>query len=179
MLKGSGRSISGLHLRDVLAAVDAKCPGLIEKFGGHAMAAGLSLPRSGLDRFSEAFDAQCRAVLSADDLDEVIETDGELVSTELGLGTAYALEQAGPWGQGFPEPLFEGCFAVLSMTPVGADGRHIRYRLRGPDGEVLTAIHFDGAESACQSGDVRIVYQLLVNRFRQAENMEIRIRHLS
>ncbi len=178
MLKGSGRSIRGLHLRDVLAAIDTHHPGLIERFGGHAMAAGLSLSRTHLDAFGDAFDQQCRAVLSAADLDEVVETDGELTAAELQLETAQVLEQAGPWGQGFPEPLFEGQFEVLSAQPVGADGRHIRYRLDPLHGQPLVAIHFDGAGQHASGGRIHIVYQLLVNRFRQTENMEILIRHL-
>ena len=178
MLKGSGRSIRGLHLRDVLAAIDAHHPGLIERFGGHAMAAGLSLSRTHLDAFGDAFDQQCRAVLSAADLDEVVETDGELTAAELQLETARVLEQAGPWGQGFPEPSFEGQFEVLAAQPVGADGRHIRYRLGLLRGQSLVAIHFDGAGQHASGGRIHIVYQLLINRFRQTENMEILIRHL-
>ncbi|WP_414648060.1 single-stranded-DNA-specific exonuclease RecJ [Castellaniella sp.] len=179
MLKGSGRSIRGLHLRDVLAAVDAHHPALIERFGGHAMAAGLSLARDHLDAFRSAFDEHCRAVLSAGDMEAVVETDGELAAEELQLETAQALEQAGPWGQGFPEPLFEGRFAVLSAQPVGADGRHVRYRLRQASGQPLVAIHFDGAGQAVDGGDISIVYQLQINRFRQMERLEILIRHLS
>ena len=178
MLKGSGRSIRGLHLRDVLAAVDAHHPGLIERFGGHAMAAGLSLSRTHLDAFRNAFDQQCRAVLNVEDLDEVVETDGELTADELRLETAHILEQAGPWGQGFPEPLFEGQFEVKAAQSVGADGRHIRYRLDPLHGQPLVAIHFDGAEQHASGGRIHIVYQLLINRFRQTENMEILIRHL-
>lgn len=178
MLKGSGRSIRGLHLRDVLAAIDARQPGLIVRFGGHAMAAGLSIAREHLDVFGKAFDEHCRAVLSPEALDEVLETDGELTTDELQLATACLLEQAGPWGQGFPEPLFEGVFEVQSAQPAGADARHVRYRLRRPDGHSLTAIHFDGADQMTQNGTVQLVYRLLVNRFRQNESLEILVRRL-
>jgi len=175
LLKGSGRSIPGLHLRDVLAEMDALRPGLIERFGGHAMAAGLSLPASRLAEFGALFDAVCTAHVDADTLDEVLETDGELSADELRLDTALALEDAGPWGQGFPPPSFEGSFEVLETQPVGADGRHLRYRLRAGDAAPLTAIHFDGALSAVTQGTLRAVYELMVNRFRDRESLELRI----
>jgi len=176
VLKGSGRSISGLHLRDAMAAVDARHPGLIVRFGGHAMAAGLTLPESALAEFSHAFDAECRARLDADTLEEVLETDGELQDSELHLETAHALEQAGPWGQGFPEPRFEGRFEVLETRALGADGRHIKYRLRLPGGGHVEAMDFNGAERMIErGGSVQLVYSIGVNRFRGAEALEMRV----
>ncbi|MDB5977802.1 MAG: recJ [Nevskia sp.] len=176
VLKGSGRSISGLHLRDAMAAVDAHHPGLIVRFGGHAMAAGLTLPEAALEEFSQAFDAECRARLDADALEEVLETDGELQDAELHLDTARALEQAGPWGQGFPEPRFEGYFEVIETRALGADGRHIKYRLRLPGGGHVEAMDFNGAERLVErGGSVSLVYCIGVNRFRGAEGLEMRI----
>jgi single-stranded-DNA-specific exonuclease len=173
VLKGSGRSIAGLHIRDALAAVDAAHPGLIVRFGGHAMAAGLSLRESGLPRFTEAFDAVCRAQLDEAALEKVLESDGELGAAELGLETARAIEGAGPWGQGFPEPLFDGIFEVREARVVGE--RHVRYRLRGPGERPLDAIHFNGAEGAAAGGGVHLAYRLGVNRYQGYESPELRV----
>lgn len=178
MLKGSGRSIAGLHLRDALAAVDAQHPGMIARFGGHAMAAGLSLPEAALTDFSAAFDARCREMLDAAALEQVIETDGELSAAELDLATALALENAGPWGQGFPQPMFEGQFEVLEFRPLGADGRHVRYRLQIPDAGAVTALHFNAGDDVVVAGPIRAVYQLAINRFRGTQSLELRIEHL-
>lgn len=175
MLKGSGRSIRGLHLRDALAVVDTRHPGLILRFGGHAMAAGLTLPEAALEAFSGAFDAACRERLDGDALEQVLETDGELAGAELQLQAARALEQAGPWGQGFPEPVFEGRFEVVETRALGAEGRHIKYRLRLPDGGQVEAMHFNGAEHLAGRGSARLVYSLGVNRFRGAEELELRV----
>ncbi|MDB5986056.1 MAG: recJ [Nevskia sp.] len=178
LLKGSGRSIAGLHLRDALAAVDAVHPGLILRFGGHAMAAGLSLEEAALPDFAAAFDARCRALLDAAALEQVIETDGELAADEINLDTARELEQAGPWGQGFPQPLFEGQFEVLDLRPLGADGRHVRYRLQVPRLGAVTALHFNAAENIVSRGSIKVVYQLAINRYRGTESLELRIEHL-
>ncbi|TJY60908.1 single-stranded-DNA-specific exonuclease RecJ [Sinimarinibacterium sp. CAU 1509] len=176
-LKGSGRSIAGLHLRDVLARIDAERPGLIARFGGHAMAAGLSLRRDQLEVFAEAFDRVCLEQLAPTDLQRVILTDGELADDELNLETALALEDGGPWGQGFAEPLFEGRFDVELARPVGSDAAHIKYRLRSPAG-VIDAIDFNGAERMQSRGRVQVVYALAVNRFRGAETVDLRIAEL-
>lgn len=178
LLKGSGRSIPGLHLRDALAAIDAAHPGLITRFGGHAMAAGLSLPEEGLAAFRAVFDHACRERLDAEALDQVIETDGPLDGREFTLDTALALELAGPWGQGFPEPRFEGVFGIEDLRPVGAEGQHVRYRLRHAGGTVVNAVHFNGAEVAIDAGQLHAVYQLSVNRFRDREALELRLDHV-
>ncbi len=174
MLKGSGRSIAGLHLRDVLVAIDAQTPGLIERFGGHAMAAGLSLRERALDEFRQRFDQTCRQLLDADSLQHCLDTDGELATSELTLETAHMLEAAGPWGQGFPEPVFEGDFEVAESRPVGADGAHIKYRLRADD-QMLSAIDFNGAERQVSRGRVRIAYVAGVNRYQGRESLDLRI----
>jgi single-stranded-DNA-specific exonuclease len=175
MLKGSGRSIAGFHLRDALALIDARYPGLIERFGGHAMAAGLSLPEEGLAAFRTVFDAQCRLLLDDAALERVIDSDGELAADELRVDTALALETAGPWGQGFPEPRFDGLFEIEDYRPVGADGRHVKYRLRGVDGQRYDAVHFNGAETALDGGRARAVYAVMVNSFRGNETLELRL----
>jgi single-stranded-DNA-specific exonuclease len=176
LLKGSGRSIRGLHLRDALAAIDARHPGLITRFGGHAMAAGLSLPETRLAEFHAAFDAECAARLDAEALEQVLETDGELGEQELNLDTARVLERGGPWGQGFPEPHFEGSFEVLETRAMGGDGRHIKYRLRLPGGALVEALDFNGHERAAGRGErLRLVYDIGVNRYRGQEGLEMRI----
>ncbi|HUQ10558.1 MAG TPA: single-stranded-DNA-specific exonuclease RecJ [Steroidobacteraceae bacterium] len=178
LLKGSARSIAGLHIRDALAAVDAAAPGLLGRYGGHAMAAGLSLAESRLDEFSERFDAVCRAQLDAAALERVLETDGELGAPELVLDTAQALEQAGPWGQGFPEPLFDGTFEVVQGRVVGE--RHAKYRLRGPDPRrTIEAIHFGGAATLVDGGAVTVAYRLGINRWQGSESAELKIEHLT
>lgn len=175
-LKGSGRSISGLHIRDALATMAAREPGLLERFGGHAMAAGLSLPLSHLDRFRAAFDKVCREQLEPAQLDRSFAVDGCLAAEELNLDCALALESGGPWGQAFEEPSFEGEFVVEDMRVVG--DRHAKYRLVTEAGSRLAAIHFGGADSSVSSGRVQLVYRLVVNRFRDAMNAELQILEL-
>lgn len=178
MLKGSARSVPGLHLRDVLASIDAAEPGLILKFGGHAMAAGLSLDESRLDEFRARFDAACRAQLTPAQLERVVETDGPLSAAELVLDTAHALKHCGPWGQAMPEPLFDGEFEVRAAKTVGADQSHARYRLRVPGGGELVAVHFGGAATLRTQGLVRAAYALSINRWQGSESLELRIEHL-
>jgi single-stranded-DNA-specific exonuclease len=110
-------------------------------------------------------------------LEQVIETDGELAESELSLATAQALEEGGPWGQGFPEPLFEGVFSVREMRPIGATGTHVRYRL-DLAGRTVDAVDFGGAERAVNRGRIRLLYKLAVSRFRGVESLEMRVEHL-
>ncbi len=173
VLKGSARSIAGLHVRDALAAVDAQNPGLIERFGGHAMAAGLSLRESNLTQFAAAYDAVCRQWLDPAALEHVIETDGELGDGEFTLDTVRALEQGGPWGQGCPEPCFDGEFGISGMRIVGEN--HVRYQLRTRAGQPLPAIHFRGAERAVKSGKLNLVYRPGINRYNGDEQLELQV----
>lgn len=173
LLKGSGRSITGLHLRDALASVDAAQPGLIERFGGHAMAAGLTIRESDFERFAATFDAVCVAMLDDDALQRVIHSDGELGADELSLTTAQALEQAGPWGQGFAEPIFDGVFNVQSLRVLKE--QHLKYQLRSADGVALTAIHFNGIDTLCERGTVHLSYRLGINRWQDRESVELMI----
>lgn len=172
-LKGSGRSIPGLHIRDALVTMANREPGLLERFGGHAMAAGLSLPLSSLDRFREAFDQVCRELLEPAALERVYAVDGSLSDEELVLETALALEAGGPWGQAFEEPLFEGSFQVRGLRVVGE--RHAKYSLALPGGRRIEAIHFGGADSATSSGAMQAVYRLVVNRFRDRVTPELQL----
>lgn len=141
-LKGSARSVRGLHIRDALDAIAARHPELLSKFGGHAMAAGLTLERAHFDAFSAAFDAEVQRHLSPEQMQGVLESDGALEPDDLCLELAEALRGAGPWGQGFPEPLFDGVFEVVNQRIVGE--RHLKLLLKFPGQPTLVdAIAFN------------------------------------
>jgi single-stranded-DNA-specific exonuclease len=173
MLKGSARSVRGLHIRDVLAWVDARRPGLMRAFGGHAMAAGLSLDREGLPVFQESLASAVTAILDGATLAAEVWTDGELSAGELGLPLAVELEDLGPWGQRFPEPVFEGVFDVVDKRLVG--GAHLKLLLRSRGGgEPLDAIAFNRRpEDLANAASVRILYRLAVNRWRGSESCQL------
>jgi single-stranded-DNA-specific exonuclease len=178
-LKGSARSVPGVHIRDVLDAVATSHPGLLNKFGGHAMAAGLSLSLDNLDVFQAAFAEQVIARFEGVPGEAVIFSDGELAAHELALDTAEALRAAGPWGQGFPEPLFDGVFRLHNKRIVG--GNHLKLELQPADGEaVLDGIAFN--ETGDDLGDhvdrLRIAYRLDVNEFRGNRNVQLNIQYL-
>ena len=176
-LKGSARSIRGLHIRDVIDAVATRYPGLITKFGGHAMAAGLSLPQSRYEDFSRAFDEEVCRQLDGDDLERVLMTDGELSEAEMNMNTAMLLRNAGPWGQHFPEPVFEGDFNVLHRRIVGQN--HLKMELSS-GATTLDAIMFnirDGFEDRVR-GRVTAVYKLDVNEYRGRRTVQLLVEHL-
>jgi len=139
-MKGSARSVAGLHVRDVLDAVAAHHPGLLEKFGGHAMAAGMTLREERLADFRAAFAVEVARAAGADVLSGDLHTDGPLEPGEFNADTAVALREGGPWGAGFAEPAFDGRFGVLETRVVG--GRHLKLRLRASSGELVDAIAF-------------------------------------
>ncbi len=164
-LKGSARSIPGFHIRDALDAVAAHHPELITRFGGHAMAAGLTLDEARYPAFAEAFDAEASRLLSEDDLNHTLYSDGELQAAEFSLETALALREAGPWGQGFPAPMFDGHFRLISQRVVGE--RHLKLVLQPLNGEgQIDAIAFNTAELPAPCREVRAAYQLDVNEYR-------------
>src|SRR5690606_8586682 len=162
-LRGSARSIPGFHIRDALAAVDATHPGLVERFGGHAMAAGLSLARAHLEAFETAFIAAAEAMLTPDMLRDVIPSDGELPPDAFDIGNACALRDGGPWGQGFPEPLFDGEFDVQSWRPVGTG--HLKLEL-GLAGRRLQAFEFGGWNGTRPPARVHLAYRLTPDDYR-------------
>lgn len=168
-LKGSARSIPGFHMRDALAEIDSAHPGLIGKFGGHAMAAGLSLPLERLEAFRGAFDAVARRHLTSEQLEDVRLTDGSLEPSELDLETATALESAGPWGQGFEAPLFEGAFRIVEQRVVGE--RHVKARLEAAPGIEIGAIAFN--QEIMDADRVRALYRLEANEFRGYVNAQL------
>lgn len=178
LLKGSARSVRGVHIRDVLALVDTRRPGLMRAFGGHAMAAGLSLPRAGLQDFRDALGAAVVSILGGDSLEAEIRTDGSLEAAELGLDLARLLEEAGPWGQRFPEPLFDGRFVICGQRVVG--GAHLKLRVR-PAGaaQLLDAIAFNQAPEDLPEGTtVRMLYRLDINRWRGEETCQLRVERI-
>jgi len=179
-IKGSARSVPGLHIRDALDAVAAAHPELISKFGGHAMAAGLSLVLEALPAFREAFDQEVRRHLNPDDLCGRLLSDGALSGQELCLEVAEALRDAGPWGQGFPEPLFDGVFEVVSHRILG--GKHVKLSLRTPNhGTVIAAIAFNQASDYQRlpaQQRLRIAYRLDVNDWRGLRSAQLIIEHM-
>jgi single-stranded-DNA-specific exonuclease len=139
-IKGSARSVSGLHVRDVLDTVAAHHPGLLDKFGGHAMAAGMTLRADRLNEFSAAFAQEVARAAGDDVLSGDLYTDGPLAPGELNADTAVAVREGGPWGAGFAEPAFDGRFGVVDARVVAS--RHLKLKLRAPSGEVADAIAF-------------------------------------
>lgn len=178
MLRGSARSVAGLHVRDAIETVATRSPGLVRAFGGHAMAAGLTLATADLPRFARAFDAVVRETLSEADLARVQFSDGELAESEFDLATAQRLEAAGPWGAAFPEPLFEGEFEVEDVRVVGE--AHVRLRLARGRRRGIGAIAFGGVEQGWDAppGRVRLLYRLEVNRWRGSEQLQLGVVHL-
>jgi single-stranded-DNA-specific exonuclease len=179
-IKGSARSIPGIHIRDILDAVAVRHPGLISKFGGHAMAAGLTLARDAYEDFARAFVEE--VARHADDvhLQAVIESDGELQETDFELELATQLRFAGPWGQHFPEPVFDGRFRVVSQRLVGE--KHLKMVLSPPGSrQVLDAIAFNVDLDVWPDpsrDEVEIAYRLDVNEFRGQRSVQLMVEHL-
>jgi len=187
MLRGSARSIAGLHIRDVLDAVAARHPDLISRFGGHAMAAGLTLEEGNLDRFARAFDEEVARVSGGLAGGVWIETDGELEVDEIALSTAIALRGGGPWGQAFPEPCFDGLFTIRSARIVGE--RHLKMWLEVPrTGRTFDAIGFNLMQEALGNptdpaprlpeGAARLVYRLEVNEYQGERRLQLVVDHV-
>ena len=173
-LKGSARSVPGFHLRDALALIDARHPGLIEKFGGHAMAAGLSLARDNFAPFAAAFESVCAAGLSEEMKTALWLSDGALAAGEISAANAQLLAAGGPWGQGFEEPQFDNEFEVVSQRIVGSG--HLKLRLRAAGAEaVLDAIAF-GVSQTLPPGPQRLVYQLDLNDYYDPPGLQLIVR---
>ena len=178
-LRGSARSVEGVHVRDLIALVDRQDPGLIERFGGHAMAAGLSIRPEALPRFRDAFAEAVRAVVGDRPPQPEIASDGALPQRLMTLETAETLRVAGPWGKGFPEPRFDGTFEVLSARLVGE--RHLKLSLAGPAAEEgpIEAIGFNLGEQIAEAGGaVRLAYRLDVNDYRGNRSAQLILEHL-
>ena len=179
-LKGSGRSIAGLHLRDALERLDTLYPGLIIKFGGHAMAAGLSLETDKYEAFRERFAALIDEWLDGEALQGVVWSDGELHAQEFSLHTAEMLREAGPWGQAFPEPVFDGKFKLLQQRLVGE--RHLKVMVEPlGGGPLLDGIAFNVDTRLWPDTSVRqveLAYKLDINEYRGNRSVQLIIDHI-
>lgn len=180
LLKGSGRSVPGFHIRDALSVVAAQHPDLIAKYGGHAMAAGLTLPAANFEVFSQAFDEEVRRQLREEDLTGRLLSDGSLAVEEFHLELARALRNAGPWGQHFPEPLFHGVFQLVEQRVVGE--RHLKVVLKTECGSVkLDGIAFGIDREVWPNPTIRwveLAYKLDLNEFRGNETVQLMIAHI-
>jgi single-stranded-DNA-specific exonuclease len=175
-VKGSARSVPGLHVRDVLDAVAAHHPGLLEKFGGHAMAAGMTLRADRLEEFGTAFAREVARAAGADVLSGDLHTDGPLEPGEFNFETALAVREGGPWGAGFAEPAFDGRFGVLDTRVVG--NRHLKLKLQAASGEVADAIAFryldDPAAPALRAQDtIDLVYRATLDEYGGARRLQL------
>lgn len=177
-LKGSARSIDGIHIRDAIDLVDKRHPGMIAKFGGHAMAAGLSLQADALPAFSEALGAVIAGMVDADMLQQRIESDGSVGAHEMNLDMARQLRFGGPWGQHFAEPLFDDEFEVVDWRIVGE--KHLKLRLRMPgNSETIDAIAFNHSDADLPPGGcLRAVYRMDVNEYNGRQNLQLIITHI-
>lgn len=183
-LKGSCRSIPGLHMRDALDLIDTQNPGVIVKFGGHAMAAGLTIKQEHYSRFCQLFDQVVRQSIDESALKGVILSDGELLPEEFNLSTAEMLRAAGPWGQMFPEPVFDGDFKVLHQKLVGEN--HLKLMLEPlfkgfPTNIMLDAIAFNidvrrWPDPAAKT--VHLAYRLDINEFRGNQTLQLMVEHI-
>jgi single-stranded-DNA-specific exonuclease len=175
LLRGSARSVPGFHIRDALAAVDVAHPGLIERFGGHAMAAGLSLRANRLEEFRSAFSLVALERLNAESLQSLLLTDGELAPAEFSRELAECLRLAGPWGQGFADPVFDNVFAVAQWRVLGE--RHLKMSLVPEQGgPSVSAIHFGGYAGEPPPARIHAAYQLELDDYRGRPDIQLLIR---
>ena len=175
-VKGSARSVPGVHVRDVLDAIATRHPGLLDKFGGHAMAAGMTLREDQLAQFQREFAAEVERWIDADTLAGHLHTDGELQAGEFNVETAAALRAGGPWGAGFPEPAFDGRFGVTEVRVVGE--RHLKLRLRATSGEAVDAIAFryldDPQAAVIRAQDaVELVYRAGIDNYSRVNRLQL------
>ncbi|MFI3155658.1 MAG: single-stranded-DNA-specific exonuclease RecJ [Methylococcaceae bacterium] len=178
-IKGSARSIPGVHIRDVLSDIAALHPKLLSKFGGHAMAAGMSLRMRDYPPFALAFDALVRKRLVTIDLEQKIYSDGELTEQEMTIEFAELLQNAGTWGQEFPEPVFDGVFDVIQARIVGQ--RHLKLVLRRPFGDLLIdaiAFYVDKPENWLGLRNIKAAYKLDINEFRGSRSVQFIVQYL-
>jgi single-stranded-DNA-specific exonuclease len=178
-LKGSGRSIPGLHMRDVLDVISKQHAGIIEKFGGHAMAAGLTIRQENFSRFQQAFNTHVSAVLRPEDLNNVNESDGPVAEEYMTIEASELFRYASPWGQMFPEPVFDDEFKILNWRIVGE--KHLKLELVKEDsGACYSAIAFNKTDDDLPQGDenIHIVYRLDVNEFRGNRSLQLIVQHI-
>ncbi len=181
LIKGSARSIPGFHIRDALDVIATRHPELLSKFGGHAMAAGMSLHKDSYARFSEAFNHEVSRQLSADDLQAVLHSDGELVSGDFNLALAQLLRDGGPWGQHFPEPLFDGVFRLVQQRIVGEKHLKMVLAVDREGQQLVDAIAFNVDVKQWPNTEVEmvtVVYKLDVNEFRGRQSVQLLVDYI-
>jgi single-stranded-DNA-specific exonuclease len=181
-IKGSARSVPGLHIRDALDSIAARHPHILSRFGGHAMAAGLTLQREHFAQFCELFEQEVQWWLDETDLEAVLISDGELPAEEITLSLAEQLRAAGPWGQRFPEPLFDGVFRIVSQHLVGEKHLKLRVTPRNGNNFLLDAIVFsvDTAQWPNENVDtVQLAYRLDVNEYNGLRSVQLLVQHVS
>jgi single-stranded-DNA-specific exonuclease len=176
-VRASARSIRGIHVRDVLAEVDVRCPGLIDRFGGHAMAAGLTLRRTAIADFSRIFDEVIRERAAAELFEAVMYTDGALEPADFSLSLARELRYAMPWGQGFAEPVFENTFSLESWRVVGNNHWRLQLVMEGLD-QPLQAMLFNAEAGAKPPERLRAAFQLDINDWNGRETLRLLLRHV-
>ncbi|MDB4326916.1 single-stranded-DNA-specific exonuclease RecJ [bacterium] len=179
-LKGSARSIPGLHIRDLLEEINSRYPDIIGKFGGHAMAAGLSLPLKNLSAFEQVFHQIAEENLKDTPLAGELISDGELQTEDFTLAFAFCLKEAGPWGQGFPEPLFDGEFELIDQRLVGS--KHLKMMVKHQSGVLIDAIAFNvdlALWPNAQCSHVNIAYKLDINEFRGRTSLQLMVEGVS
>ena len=178
-IKGSGRSIPGLHMRDVLDLISKRHKNLIDKFGGHAMAAGLTMQQDKFTLFQQAFNEQVSAILRPQDLANISETDGSVDVKYMTIETSELFKYASPWGQLFPEPVFDDVFKVINWRIVGE--KHLKLDLtKEESGECYAAIAFNKTDADLPAGEdsIRCVYRLDVNEFRGKRSLQLIVQHI-
>jgi single-stranded-DNA-specific exonuclease len=179
-LKGSARSIPGLHIRDLLEEINSRYPDIIGKFGGHAMAAGLSLPLKNLSAFEQVFHQIAEENLKDKPLAGELISDGELQTEDFTLAFAQCLKDAGPWGQGFPEPLFDGEFQLMEQRLVGS--KHLKMMVKHESGVLIDAIAFNvdlDLWPNAQCSHVNLAYKLDINEFRGRTSLQLMVEGVS
>jgi len=177
-LKGSARSISGLHIKEILDTLAINKPQLLQKYGGHAMAAGMTIKKQHLQEFSHAFDAAVKTQMNGQMADNILWSDGELSANEISLELALEIRNGGPWGQAFEEPKFHGDFNVLSSRILS--GKHLKLQLESQTGYNIDAIAFSVNEELLETRleRVKLLYRVDVNYFRQQETLQLMIEHI-
>ena len=178
ILKGSARSITELHIKDVFDEIARLYPELILTFGGHAMAAGLTIEESQFDRFSDVFNKVVDRYISSDSLEDQCLTDGELSGDDFSLPLALAIQNAGPWGQSFPEPIFVGQFKILDKRVVGES--HLKLKLQSRNNNTLDAIAFNmtGDDWPSKLEQIISTYRLGINNYRGHSQVQLFIEHI-
>jgi len=173
-IRGSGRSVDGVNIRDVIDTIATKNPSMVLHFGGHAMAAGLTIQREQFETFQQAFDEEISNYLSLEELHGIIFSDGELDVDDFNLALVEELQNLTPWGQDFPEPIFDGKFELVEQKLL--KDKHLKMRVRPPgSGPVFDAIAFNTGERTLDSTHVKLAYRLNINIFRGVKSLQLMV----